>query len=161
MGESYGEEASTQRESGSEEDVEHHHRGPYVRALCLSCCAPQLDVALDRSWVFREPVDPVALGIPTYFDIIPRKDARDLRTIQNKLNQDKYDSIDAFEADLDLMIENAITFNGADSEVGEYAVKLQNKYRELLAPIRGNGGNTKRKGGEMGKPQPAKKVKLS
>ncbi|KAI0639863.1 hypothetical protein C8Q77DRAFT_1083269 [Trametes polyzona] len=110
------------------------------------------------SWVFREPVDPVVLGIPTYFDVIPKKDARDLRTIQQKLNADKYDSVEAFEADLDLMIHNAITFNGADSEVGQLAVQLRNRYRDLLAPIRGTNG--KRKGGEKGTPQPAKKVKL-
>lgn len=60
------------------------------------------------------------------------------------------------------MIQNAITFNGEDSEVGAYAVQLQDKYRELLAPIKGVGaGNTKRKGGEIGKPQPAKKAKLA
>ena len=111
--------------------------------------------------MFREPVDPIALGIPTYFDVIPRKDARDLKTIQLKLNQDKYDSIEAFEADLDLMIDNAITFNGADSEVGELAVKLQDRYRELLAPIKGTPGNGKRKGGDVGKPPPNKKVKLT
>ena len=102
------------------------------------------------------------MGVPTYFDVIPRKDARDLRTIQQKLNQDKYDSIEAFEADLDLMINNAIVFNGAESEVGEYAVKLRDRYRELLAPIKGSGnGIAKRKGQEMGKPLPSKKVKLA
>lgn len=110
------------------------------------------------SWVFREAVDPVALGIPTYFDIIPKKDARDLRMIQQKLNGDKYDSVEAFEADLDLMIHNAITFNGADSEVGQLAVQTRNRYRDLLSPIRGTNG--KRKGGEKGTPQPAKKAKL-
>ncbi|EIW64059.1 uncharacterized protein TRAVEDRAFT_55102 [Trametes versicolor FP-101664 SS1] len=110
------------------------------------------------TWVFREPVDPVALGIPTYFDIIPKKDARDLRMIQQKLNGDKYDSVEAFEADLDLMIYNAITFNGADSEVGQLAVQVRNRYRDLLSPIRGTNG--KRKGGEKGTPQPTKKVKL-
>ncbi|KAI0652328.1 hypothetical protein C8Q79DRAFT_937038 [Trametes meyenii] len=110
------------------------------------------------SWVFREPVDPIALGIPTYHDVIPKKDARDLRTIQQKLNTDKYESVEAFEADLDLMIHNAITFNGADSEVGQVAVQLRARYRDLLAPIRGTNG--KRKGGEKGTPQPAKKVKL-
>ncbi|KAI8981206.1 hypothetical protein BD414DRAFT_93257 [Trametes punicea] len=110
------------------------------------------------SWVFREPVDPIQLGIPTYFEVIPKKDARDLRTIQQKLNADKYDSVEAFEADLDLMIHNAITFNGADSEVGQVAVQLRNRYRELLAPIRGTNG--KRKGSEKGTPQPTKKVKL-
>ena len=61
-----------------------------------------------RSFVFREPVDPVLLQIPTYFDVIPKKNARDLRTIRQKLDADKYDSIDAWEADMDLMIEVCI-----------------------------------------------------
>ncbi|PIL31521.1 hypothetical protein GSI_06223 [Ganoderma sinense ZZ0214-1] len=115
------------------------------------------------SWVFRDPVDPTALGIPTYFDVIPRKDARDLKTILSKLNQDKYETIEAFEADLDLMIDNAIVFNGADSDVGDMAVKLQTRYRELLAPIKGTGGSghAKRKGGDGGKPPPTKKAKLA
>ncbi len=39
------------------------------------------------------------MGIPTYSDMIPRKDARDLRTIREKLDADKYDSVAAFEAD--------------------------------------------------------------
>ena len=109
--------------------------------------------------MFREPVDPVALGIPTYFDVIPRKDARDLKTVQTKLNQDKYETVDAFEADLDLMIDNAILFNGAESDVGLMAVDMQNRYRELLAGVRGP-TNGKRKGPEIGKPQPSKKAKL-
>ena len=112
-----------------------------------------------RSWVFREPVDPVVLGIPTYFDVIPRKNARDLRTIRQKLDSDKYDSVEAFEADLDLMVDNAILFNGADSEVGLVAVELKNKYRDLLSPLKG-GGASKRKNGEKGTPQPSKKARL-
>ncbi len=112
--------------------------------------------------MFRDPVDPVALGIPTYFDVIPRKNARDLKTILSKLNQDKYETIEAFEADLDLMVDNAILFNGADSDVGGMAIKLQKRYRELLAPIKGTGGSghAKRKGGDGGKPPPMKKAKL-
>ena len=102
----------------------------------------------------------MALGIPTYFDVIPRKDARDLTTIQTKLNQDKYDSIEALEADLDLMINNAITFNGEESEVGVYALDMRVKYRDLLSLIRGGVNTAKRKGGEVGKPPPTKKVKL-
>ena len=64
-------------------------------------------------------MDPVALEIPTYHDVIPKKDARDLRTIKQKLDADKYDTVEAFEADLDLMISNAILFNGPSSEVGQ------------------------------------------
>jgi len=81
-------------------------------------------------------VDPVLLQIPTYHDVIPKKDARDLRTIRTKLDTDKHDSIDAWEADIDLMVRNAITFNGADSEVGQIAAHLQARARELVAGVR-------------------------
>ncbi|KXN88910.1 Transcription initiation factor TFIID subunit 2, partial [Leucoagaricus sp. SymC.cos] len=111
------------------------------------------------SWVFREPVDPVVLGIPTYFDVIPRKDARDLRTIRQKLDSDKYDTAEAFEADLELMIQNAIKFNSRKSEVGEIAVKVQSRIQELLDNFK-SGGSKKRKDGDKGTPQPLKKVKI-
>lgn len=111
------------------------------------------------SWVFREPVDPVLLGIPTYFDIIPRKDARDLRTIRQRLDNDKYDSTEAFEADLELMIQNAIKFNGQESEVGDIAVKVRTRIQELMNSFK-SGGTKKRKDGDKGTPQPAKKVKI-
>ena len=75
------------------------------------------------SWaVFFEPVDPVVLGIPDYHEVIPKKDARDLRTIRSKLDADKYESLDAWEADMDLMVSNAILFNGPSSEVGKVSV---------------------------------------
>jgi transcription initiation factor TFIID subunit 2 len=107
--------------------------------------------------VFREPVDPVALGIPMYHDIIPKKDARDLRTIRQKLDNDKYDSVDGLEADMELMIANAIKFNGLESEVGQIAVQLRTKIREGLNGI--NPSRKRKDGG--GTPQPgAKKVKL-
>jgi len=111
----------------------------------------------DISWIFREPVDPVLLGIPTYFDVIPRKDARDLKTIRQKLDSDKYDSVEAFEADIDLMTHNAITFNSADSDVGRIAISLRNRVTELLDM---KSGSKKRKDGDKGTPQPTKKVKL-
>ncbi len=110
------------------------------------------------SWVFREPVDPVALGIPTYYDVIPRKDARDLKTIRQKLDNDKYDTVEGFEDDLELMTHNAIVFNGSDSEVGEIAAAVKQRIQELLASWK-TGTSKKRKDGERGTPQPAKKIK--
>ncbi|KAG6851364.1 hypothetical protein H0H93_005762 [Arthromyces matolae] len=112
------------------------------------------------SWVFREPVDPVLLGIPTYFDIIPKKNARDLRTIRQKLDTDKYDSVEAFAADVELMLENAITFNGLESEVGQITVNFRTKFNELM-DLSKSGTSKKRKDGEKGTPQPMKKVKLA
>ena len=99
------------------------------------------------------------LQIPTYFDVIPKKNARDLRTIRQKLDADKYNSVESFEADLDLMIDNAITFNGADSEVGQVAMVLRDKYRDLLSSLRGT-GPVKRKSGDKSTPQPSKKARL-
>lgn len=88
------------------------------------------------SWVFREPVDPVALNIPTYFDIIPKRDARDLRTIRHKLDTDQYDSVEAFEADIALMVRNAITFNGPESEIAVVARLLKHKVKDMLSGIK-------------------------
>lgn len=103
-------------------------------------------------------MDPVLLGIPTYFDVIPRKNARDLRTIRSKLDNDKYDSIDAFEAELDLMIDNALTFNGEESEVGQIALQMRDKYRDMVSALRGG----KRKADKNANPpQPTKKARLT
>ena len=104
-------------------------------------------------------MDPVALGIPTYYDVIPRRDARDLRTIRQKLDADKYDTVEAFEADLELMLSNAIKFNGLDSEVGNITVTMRSKVHELFDAWR-SGANKKRKDGDKGTPQPTKKVKV-
>jgi transcription initiation factor TFIID subunit 2 len=111
-------------------------------------------------WVFWDPVDPVALGIPTYFDVIPKKNARDLKTIRFKLEADKYGSPEALEADIDLMIDNAIAFNGVESEVGQIGTKLRARVQDELARITGSVTRKRKDGG--GTPMPgAKKVKLS
>ncbi|KAJ7897366.1 hypothetical protein B0H14DRAFT_2677986 [Mycena olivaceomarginata] len=109
------------------------------------------------SWVFREPVDPVLLQIPTYFDIV--KHPRDLHTIRNWLNGDKYETVEAFEADIQLMVDNAITFNGLQSDVGALAIGLRDRFRELLRNWKA-GANKKRKDGEKANSQPMKKIKI-
>ncbi|KAJ3512508.1 hypothetical protein NLJ89_g3473 [Agrocybe chaxingu] len=110
-------------------------------------------------WIFFEPVDPVALGIPTYFDVIPRKDARDLRTIRQKLDSDKYETPEAFEAELELMVQNAIKFNGLESEVAPIALAIQRRVQELMSAWRSS-LTKKRKDADYGTPQPAKKLKM-
>ncbi|KZS93535.1 hypothetical protein SISNIDRAFT_441399 [Sistotremastrum niveocremeum HHB9708] len=85
---------------------------------------------------FKDPVDPIALNIPDYHKVIPKKDARDLRTIRTKLDNDKYDSIQAFESDVQLMVRNAVTFNGAESLVGQTATQLQKKVKEMLEEVK-------------------------
>ncbi|CAK5264367.1 unnamed protein product [Mycena citricolor] len=121
----------------------------------------------DISWLFREPVDPVLLQIPTYFDVV--KNPRDLRTIRANLNADKYDSLDAFDADMQLMVNNSTLFNGLESEVGLMAISLRNRYLELVAAWRaslgaatnGSSGGKKRKDEERGSAQPSKKMRTA
>lgn len=110
--------------------------------------------------MFREPVDPIALGIPQYHEIIPKKDARDLKTIRSKLDSDKHDSVETFEADLDLMVDNAIKFNGEESDVGLIALKMREVYRRLISDWKSN-ISKKRKDSDQSTPQPAKKAKTS
>ncbi|TPX68903.1 hypothetical protein SpCBS45565_g02812 [Spizellomyces sp. 'palustris'] len=64
---------------------------------------------------FRAPVDPVALNIPTYYEII--KKPMDLSTIKKKLDQNAYSTPAEFQADVRLMLNNAITFNLPDTQV--------------------------------------------
>jgi transcription initiation factor TFIID subunit 2 len=65
--------------------------------------------------------------------------------------------VDALEADIELMVSNAVKFNGAESEVGQLALQLRSKAREALATV--NPTRKRKDGGST--PQPgSKKVKL-
>lgn len=81
-------------------------------------------------------MDPIAFGVPQYFDVIPKENARDLRTIRQKLEADKYESIQAWEEDVALMIWNAIHFNGEDSDVGVMAITVRNWVKDKMAPLK-------------------------
>ncbi|WVF68463.1 hypothetical protein IAT40_003229 [Kwoniella sp. CBS 6097] len=72
---------------------------------------------------FRVAVDPVALGIPQYFDIIPPEDARDMGLIKSKLDKGQYREARQVDADVELMVENARMFN-SDGPVVDAANKL-------------------------------------
>lgn len=102
----------------------------------------------------------MALGIPQYFDIIPKEQARDLSTIRKKLENDVYESVQAWEDDIALMIRNAIHFNGAESEVGQMAVTVRNWVKDRVNAIK----SKKRKETEKpngAQPSAAKKVRLA
>ncbi|KAH7057737.1 hypothetical protein BKA57DRAFT_385108, partial [Linnemannia elongata] len=58
---------------------------------------------------FAVPVDPIALGIPTYFDIIKRP--MDFGTIEKKLIAGEYNSGEEVILDVRLVFSNCATFN--------------------------------------------------
>ncbi len=65
------------------------------------------------SWLFREPVDPIALNIPTYNEII--KEPMDLSTIEKNLKSNYYVTPTQFHADINKIIQNSFTFNQASA----------------------------------------------
>ncbi len=121
------------REAKSAIPDDYARERPIVGLSSVTWSSPSDLWSISRSFIFREPVDPIALGIPQYHEVIPRKDARDLRTIRQKLDADKYETPEGWVADIDLMIRNAIHFNGEESEVGQIAVAFGNRIKELRA----------------------------
>jgi len=74
-------------------------------------------------WPFLRPVDPEALELPDYFDVI--EDPMDLSTIQNRLNtptrQGGYSSAQRFADDMRLVFQNALTYNDEGDPVWQAA----------------------------------------
>jgi len=72
---------------------------------------------------FREPVDPVKLNIPRYFEVITRP--MDLSTIEKKLNSGEYPVAQALVDDFNLMLENCVKFNGPDNPITRMGKNIQ------------------------------------
>jgi hypothetical protein len=72
---------------------------------------------------FQDPVDPVKLQIPTYFEVI--KKPMDFGTISRKLASGAYGTAQAFKDDMLLVVDNAIAFNPADHQCHIDALRLR------------------------------------
>jgi hypothetical protein len=80
---------------------------------------------------FLDPVDPVALNVPDYYDII--KHPMDLTTLQTNLNSGKYaDNPDLFINDTRLIFSNCYTYNGINSQISEMAKALEKVFDNML-----------------------------
>ncbi|KAJ2359009.1 hypothetical protein GGF43_000423 [Coemansia sp. RSA 2618] len=86
----------------------------------------------EAAWPFLRPVDPIALGVPTYFDIV--KNPMDLSTIQKKLAKKAYTCVADFVADIQLVIDDCFMFNLPDTPVNECGKALQALASKLLQP---------------------------
>jgi transcription initiation factor TFIID subunit 2 len=71
------------------------------------------------------------LGIPHYFDVIPRENARDLQTIKSKLDKGVYQSAEQVHQDMEMMFGNAYKFNGRESPVAALAASLEESWKRL------------------------------
>ena len=85
------------------------------------------------SEMFLEPVDPIRDGAPDYFKTV--KKPMDLGTVQNKLNNNVYKTVQEWKDDMHLITNNATTYNGKKSPVGSVALELQKIFRDLSRSI--------------------------
>jgi bromodomain-containing factor 1 len=88
---------------------------------------------LHDSRFFREPVDSVKLNIPSYPLII--KNPMDMHTIEDGLKAGHYVSVDAVVSDFNLIIENAVTFNGPDHVVTIEGQRLKEHFDRHLSKL--------------------------
>lgn len=64
------------------------------------------------------------------------ENGRDLIMIKRKLESDQYNSIEALEADFDMMIRNCYTFNGTESQISYSARELSDKFKTGMKRIK-------------------------
>ncbi|KIW13962.1 hypothetical protein PV08_06743 [Exophiala spinifera] len=84
----------------------------------------------NSSAAFRLPVDPVALNIPTYFDIV--KQPMDLGTIDSRLKNNKYSSVSALVNDFNQIIVNCVAFNGTEHGITQQARKMESSFKSQM-----------------------------
>lgn len=83
------------------------------------------------NYPFLEPVDPVALNCPTYFDFV--KEPMDLGTIQKKLNNWEYQTAEEFEHDVRLVFKNCYAFNPEGTIVNMMGHRLEDVFNSRWA----------------------------
>lgn len=85
------------------------------------------ELTSNKNWVqnqwFMEPVDPVALNIPTYHSIV--KQPMDLGTMRDKLERGEYEAAKDFKTDFGLIVKNCVKFNGEEHTVTVAAKELE------------------------------------
>jgi Bromodomain len=82
---------------------------------------------------FREPVDPVKLNIPRYFEVIERP--MDISTIERKLSGGAYPVVQAVVDDFNLMVENCVKFNGAENPITKMGKNLQATFEKGMKTL--------------------------
>lgn len=127
-------ESESKEGKGSKEETQKQRRTSNKKIdlspkMITEKCTPVLQELMDDQfgWVFREAVDPVALGLPDYFDVV--KTPMHLELVKKKLESSVYSDMELFARDTRLVFENAILYNGESSEVGELAQSMLNSFK--------------------------------
>jgi len=86
---------------------------------------------------FLNPVDAVALGLPTYYQVITKP--MDLTTMEQKLKEDgkfeKYQTANEVLADMDQIVKNSVQFNGPNHQVTTLGMNMRAYFIKLMQAI--------------------------
>ncbi|TMW56252.1 hypothetical protein Poli38472_008900 [Pythium oligandrum] len=107
--------------------IEHDHVSPTLKK-CHAILKSLM--ASPKAGPFLVPVDPMALGIPDYFDVI--KEPMDLGTIRHNLEGGFYDDASVFVDHVRLVFNNAMLYNAAHSQVHIFAAKLSEDFEKRI-----------------------------
>merc|ERR1711935_782783 len=102
------------------------HKGLHLTSRTITHkCLPIVQQLIDDpyGWVFRDAVDPVVFGLPDYFEVV--KNPMHLLLVKKKLENAVYTDMASFERDVKLVFENAILYNGEESDVGTLAKTMK------------------------------------
>lgn len=85
---------------------------------------------------FLWPVDPVALNIPDYPQII--KEPMDLATVEKKLKSHEYNTYAEFEEDMSKIWRNALTYNPSNSPIHRITMEIKSHFEKINTEDREN-----------------------
>lgn len=86
-----------------------------------------------HSWVFKEPVDALSLGLHDYHHIV--KHPMDLGTVKANFSKNAYATPMDFAEDVRLTFNNAILYNPKTDKVHAWAGELLARFEDLFRPI--------------------------
>mgnify|MGYP005871260765 CR=1 FL=1 len=87
-----------------------------------------------HAWPFMYPVDPEALQIPQYREVI--KNPMDLTTVKTKYENGEYKDLDSFEKDVELIFDNAMIFNPRGSDIYVHADEMKSHFQHMKQRLR-------------------------
>lgn len=128
-------EGHWEREPSLETTVPTYSSGDVAMDLKLGQCQALLS-RLKRhkhAWPFNQPVDPVALDLPDYWEVVKRP--MDLGTIGDKLTSGQYAKVSEFLDDLELVWSNCLLYNPPDDPISEWATLLRKTTHRLAKQL--------------------------
>lgn len=108
--------------------------GPMTEAQSKAIIEGMRNLRKNKSvHAFKEPVNYLALNIPSYPTLVTHP--MDLSTMERKLKDGKYASVGDYIADFELMVQNAITFNGHEHMVAQSGMVLKAQFESQLKRV--------------------------